>query len=145
MKKYLSILAMFAVMFAASSLVISCGGDDFEDDANNKNVDNGNNKKNTSGLVGRWKVVSDITITDFGKKLIDEPGAIWVFTDKTLTIYDKSDIYNEKAVEYTFRDNEIICSGFPNRKVESLTETRMVLTCKTFAGYDQTVTLEREE
>ena len=251
MKKYLSIFALFTVIFATSGVFVSCGGDDFEDDANNGNVDNGNvevsvvgvwectdvdyetdhpemidsdlrvgekvsiktdgtysttynmtgkwkrngnylnviqnaayaiavdytiekltstemvlfgdlqiakvkykfkrvnnngnNNTATSGLVGRWKVTSDITITDFGKKLIDEPGAVWVFTDKTLTIYDESDLYNEKAVEYTFRDNEIICSGFPKRKVESLTETQMVLTCKTFANYDQTVTLVREE
>ena len=241
MKKYLSLLAMFAIIFATSSLFVACGGDDdvndgnvdgnvevsvvgvwecasVESDTNNpdlvqvgekvsfksdgtystnlgitgkwkKNgniltliqdatdavaidyiiekmtstefvlsvdlqigkvkysfkhiVDNGNDTNATLGLVGRWKVVSDITITDAGKKLIDEPGAIWVFTDKTLTIYDESDLYNKKAVEYTFRDNEIICSGFPKRKVESLTENQMVLTCKTFAGYDQTVKLQR--
>ena len=242
MKKYLSIFAMFAVIFATSSLFIACGGDDdvndgnvddgnvevsvvgvwecanVESDTNNpdlvqvgekvsfksdgtystnlgitgkwkKNgniltliqdatdavaidyiiekmtstefilsvdlqigkvkysfkhiVDNGNDTNATLGLVGRWKVVSDITITDAGKKLIDEPGAIWVFTDKTLTIYDESDLYNKKAVEYTFRDNEIISSGFPKRKVESLTDNQIVLTWKTFANYDQTVTLQR--
>lgn len=144
MKKYLSILAMFAVIFAISSVFTSCGGDD-DNDGGGDEIVNTEGKKVTSGLVGKWKVVSDVTITDFGKKLIDEPGAIWVFTDKTLTIYDENDLYNGKSVEYTYSGGNIYSSGFPVRNIKTLTNTTMVLTCKTFADYDQTVTLEREE
>ena len=250
-KKFFSIFMVIAMIFATSSLFSSCGGDDFEDDANNGNIDNGNvevsvvgvwectdvdyetnnpemidsdlrvgekvsiktdgtysttynmtgkwkkngnylniiqnaayaiavdytiekltstemvlygdmqlakvkykfkrvnnngnNNTTTSGLVGKWVVVSDYSITDFGKRLEHEPGAIWMFTDKTLTIYNEKDLYNGKSVEYTYSDGRIYTSGFPVRNVVELTDTKLVLTCITFAGYDQTVTLEREE
>lgn len=144
MKKYFSISTFVAIMIAISSVFTSCGGDD-DNNGGGDEVVNTDGQKVTSGLVGKWKVVSDVTITDFGKRLEHEPGAIWVFTDKTLTIYNEKDLYNKKSVEYTYRDSKIYTSGFPVRNVVELTNTTMVLTCKTFVDYDQTVTLQREE
>jgi hypothetical protein len=69
------------------------------------------------------------------------------YTDRhnPILIKMENDLYNGKSVEYTYSGGNIYTSGFPVRNIKTLTNTTMVLTCKTFVDYDQTVTLEREE
>lgn len=123
MKKYFSLLAMFAVIFAVSSLFVACG----DDDVNDGNVDDGNVEVSVVGVwecanvrweTGRPKILdSDLQV---GEKLsIKNDGTYsttnyikgkWKRNGNSLNIIQNA--ANAIAIDYT---------------IESLTSTEMVL------------------
>lgn len=82
MKKYLSILAMMAVIFTASSVFVSCGGDDFEDDYQEKEIPT---------LIGTW----------------EGDGTTWKITKDTFRIINPSDLANNITIPYVYKNNII--------------------------------------
>ena len=132
MKRIYSTLMMLAMMVAALSFT-ACGGDDDDEGA-----------ENTSALVGTWDAVSSRFYDDDGWEETEAESGYWVFTDKTVTVYDEDDLFDGKTVKYKFDGNKLTISGMPIWTVITLNGSVMVLKADIIGGYQETTFRRRK-
>lgn len=126
MKTYLKFL--FVALFATMTLsFVSCKDDKDEPNGDNELVGTWDMTKQTSNLLGTTDV-------DYPKDVY------WVFTKTTVTIHDKTDMFNGKTINYTYdsNTNTLNIAGLPVYSITKLTNTELVMTAHLSEGWTQT-------
>lgn len=131
MKKYFSLIA-FAMLAVFCLAFVSCGDDDDE------------GGENSSALVGTWDAVSSRFYDDDGWEETEAESWYWVFTDKTVTVYDEDDMFDGKTVKYKYDGKNLTISGMPIWTVITLNSSVMVLKANIIGGYQETTFRKRK-
>lgn len=133
MKKYYSVLVMLAMMVAALSFT-ACGGDDDSESTS------------SSALVGTWDVVSNIRYSPYDSEEENVKGVYWVFTANKLTVYDKEDVLNGKAVSYTYDSStkKLAVAGISIYTVQELSSSTLKMRSESlYEGWYNIITFRK--
>ena len=134
-----------ALLFVALFSLSACGGDDDEDAPESTS--------NSSGLVGKWEVDQYVNIYSTNipelsdmynrEEVEDGNGVYWEFTNKKVTVFDPTDLLNEKPQNYTYNKSkkQLAIANWLTFTVEKLTSSEMILS---FKSSDTNFTLEEK-
>lgn len=102
-KKFWSMLALVTGMFAISSAMVSCGGDDDDVEGGDNGSGSGSGQVSANTIVGSYTA---ITAAEYTTKVVFSENGTGVITEKE--IYEGKEYTYSKDFTYTVKGNEVL-------------------------------------